>query len=146
MTFSPIVPVLITSSVLVAIGSFGLYGAVASAPSLMSRADERAARLSLEADSRKALAACRALDGHAASVCNAQARGDARIREADLETRYRGTAEAAGEAARARVQALYEIDSARCGNLASADLTACRLAARSSRGANLLSAASPAWN
>lgn len=112
MRFSPIVPVLITSSVLVAIGSFGLYGAVASPPSLMSRADARAARVSLEADARVALAACGALQGHAASICKAQARAEARVRRAELEARYRGTAEAAAKAERVRAQALLEIDSA----------------------------------
>lgn len=146
MRFSPIVPVLITSSVLVAIGGFGLYGSVASPPSLMSRADARAARAALEVDARAALAACGALEGRAASVCKAQARGEARIRRADLEARYRGTAAAQAEAERARVQALYGIDSARCGYLMVEERTACRLAVRSSRSADMLSAAAPPWN
>ena len=146
MTFSPIVPVLIVSSMFVAIGGFGLHAAVTSPPSLMSRADEREAGLSLDTASRAGLAACDALAGHAASLCKAQARAEARIRRADLEARYRGTAAAAGEARLARAHATYETDSAGCGNLMAEDRTACRRAARSARSANMLSATAPAWN
>lgn len=140
----PILWALGVSAVLIALVGLGLHASDSFAPSLMSRGAERDARAALEAARDAALASCRAMQGHAADVCKAQAGGEYRVGRADLEALYRGTVAAADKARLARTQASYEVATAKCGILAAEDRVACRLAARSSRVAETLAAAAPA--
>jgi hypothetical protein len=131
-------------AVLTGATAVGIHAFVASPASLMSRADYQEARRPLEADARIALARCRALQGTPADVCKAQARGEDRIRKAEVEVRYLGTTAAVSQVRQARAQASYHVARAKCGGLLGEDRLACLGAARTGRARALADDAPPA--
>ncbi|HET9652683.1 MAG TPA: hypothetical protein VFP36_10845, partial [Usitatibacter sp.] len=68
--------------------ALGIGAAVDAPRSLMSREDFQDARRGVEAATRGALAECRTQDGVAREICRARARGDERVKMAELQARY----------------------------------------------------------
>ena len=118
---------LVGLAVILGAGAFDIHER--SAPSLMSRADHRGARIAIEGTKGAALVACAAMSGHAEHVCNARAWAEERLHLAQLESRYRGTVISASDALIARTRADGDIAAARCGIFAGGDRTACLHAA-----------------
>ncbi len=98
----------------IAVAAFGIGAAVEAPPTLMSREDYRDELRLIEAQWRRALAGCRALERHARNVCRAEVRADDRVRRAELEARYEGTVQAARAASQVRARARFDVARARC--------------------------------
>ena len=130
-----------TGSVLLLTLVLGI-GAMAESPrSLISQAAYLEAKRAIDAEARLALATCRAVQGREKDICRATARGEDRVRRAELEARYRGTVGAEVQIAEARARMRFEV--AKAGCLAWEDgRTACLAAARAER-ARALADASP---
>ena len=104
-------------------------GATESPRSLISQNEYLEARRGLDSEARLALATCRAVEGPEKGICRATARGEDRVRRAELEARYRGTVGAEVQIAEARARMRFEVAKAAC--LASVeDRKACLAAAR----------------
>jgi hypothetical protein len=105
----------VIGALMVSATAFGIGAAVDSPRSLMSPVDYGAAKKAIESDERLAISRCRELDGREKDVCKAEARANERIRKAELEADYRGTAAAAADAKLVRAKAQYELAKAKCG-------------------------------
>jgi hypothetical protein len=110
-----------------------LIGAADFPRSFMSREDYAIARRTIESETRLALAACRSQQGRAKEVCRAEARGEERIRRAELEALYAGTVAAEARVEQARLKTHYEIARARCTDLFAGERSACLHHAREER-------------
>jgi hypothetical protein len=108
----------------------------------MTREQYDAALHRLNALQEQAQAHCEALDG-AQGVCLAQARADHRVRTAELEAAFHRTERAARDAQRARIDARYEVDRARCDALKGFRRDKCLISAHAVKGRALLEAAAP---
>jgi hypothetical protein len=113
--------------------ALGISAAVDTPRTLMSREDYQDARRGIEAATRAAVGQCRALVGVARDICKAQARGDERVRIAQLQARYHGTVAAASEVEIARVRAHFDLERARCGARDGDERLQCLRAAREER-------------
>jgi len=116
-------------------------GATFDSPrSLMTRQDYAQARSSLETQTRAALAHCRELESRERLLCRATARGDDRIRKAQLEARYRGTVEAAADVRLAKARAAFEIARVQCNDRSAEEKSSCLDDARAERSRALAAA------
>jgi hypothetical protein len=97
----------------------------------------------IEAARELVLARCDLRSGAAKEMCRAQAGAREAIREADLEASFRRTPAAAREAQRARIEARYLVERARCATLGGPSRDQCQINAHASRGRALLTAATP---
>jgi hypothetical protein len=109
----------------------GIAAGIGSPPSLMSKTDYRDAGKVIDADLRLADAECRGHVNAAKDICMAESAGVDRIRKAELEVSYRGTAAAIANAGLARARAGYDIAKAKCGDRAEKLRSECLTAARS---------------
>lgn len=100
---------LLFASLLAAAMAAGIGAGMESPRTLMTPHDYVEARKALEAETRFALGECRKLEGLEKLVCRAQARGEDRVRKAQLEARYRGTVAAEAHVDAARAKARYEL-------------------------------------
>jgi hypothetical protein len=100
-----------------AVAAVGYSAAVEPSRSLMTRQDYVVAVQSIEAQTRFALAGCRALSGRNKEICKAQARAEDRILKAELDARYQGTAAAESAVEAVRLKAQYTVARARCVDL-----------------------------
>jgi hyperosmotically inducible protein len=132
-----------TGVVITGAAAIGLTAALAPTPKAMSREDYDAALHRLEALHTRAQARCEALDGDEAGLCLARLRADDRVMAADLEAVFRRTEHAARDAQRARIDARYEIDRARCEALKGMRKDKCLIDAHATKGRALLEAAAP---
>src|SRR2546421_8901619 len=109
-------PALLVLALVVALPSLAALGiGVMDSPrTLMSPADYVAARKTIEADARLALARCREHTVDNREVCRTEARAQERLLKADLAAQYLGTAAASHEALGVRAKVRYEIARARC--------------------------------
>lgn len=98
----------------------------------------------LEAARPAALARCEALPAAAdKELCRAEAQAHDMVRVAELEQGYRRTQESARALQRARIDARYQVDRARCGTLGGFRRDQCLVQAHATRGRAMLQAASP---
>ncbi|HET9580871.1 MAG TPA: hypothetical protein VFP44_23805 [Usitatibacter sp.] len=111
--------------------ALGIGAAVDTPRSLMSRADFQDARRGIETATRAALADCRSA-GEAATreMCRARARGDERVKMAELQARYEGTVWSLKGIGIAKIRAEYELARAHCAALPSTGQVPCLRAAR----------------
>jgi hypothetical protein len=121
-------------AVLVSVAAIGIGAAVDTPRTLMSPVDYRVAKHAIEAESRLAIARCRAVEGSDKDICKAEARAAERVKKADLVARYHGTVVAAEEARLARVRASYDVEKARCGLRSGEQRSVCMRAAREGNG------------
>jgi hypothetical protein len=96
-------------------------GLAAAGPALaedrMSREAYKAEKDRIEAEYKAAKERCNKLSGNAEDVCEAQAKGDQRVAEADLDARNKGTAKARADARLVRADAQYEVAKEKCDDL-----------------------------
>lgn len=115
------------------VAALGIGAAVDMPRTLMSPQDYQDLKRGIEASTRAALGACRSLEGMARETCKAQARGDERVKKAQLQARYQGTVQAAAEIQVARVRAQYDVARARCSAQSGDERLQCLRAAREAR-------------
>ena len=121
-------------AVVASVATIVLSAAVDAPRTLMSRADYSDGKKAIEAGTRTALARCRESEGAAKDICRALARGDERVKKADLYARYLGTVAAADDARIARAMAAYEVAKARCGIRKGVERSDCLRSAREENG------------
>jgi hyperosmotically inducible protein len=113
--------------------AFGISSAVDSPRTLMSRGDHAAASKAIESETRVRLGRCRDAEGVSHDVCKAEVRAEERVKKADLDARYYGTAAAAADAKLARAKAHYEVAKAKCGGYSSDRRADCMQSARAEK-------------
>jgi hypothetical protein len=98
----------------------------------------------LEAQRQALGARCEALAaGQERELCRAEAAAYDMVRAADLEARFRRTELAQRAAQRARIDARYHVDRARCGAYSGFKRDRCLVQAHATKGRALLEAAGP---
>lgn len=121
----------------VSLAALGIGAAVDTPRTLMSPSDFALGKRAIEAETRLAMARCREVPGALRDVCKAEARGEERIRKAELNARYHGTVSAHDEVRLARAKALYDVAKARCGSRLGEERVDCLRAAREDRSKSL---------
>jgi hypothetical protein len=132
-----------TGAVITSAAAISIGAAVGPSPDGMTREGYEAGLRRLQALQEGARARCDSLDAPDASICHAQLRADHRIRSADLENAFRRTERAARDALRARIDARYEVDRARCEPLRGLRKDKCLIAVHAAKGRALLESAAP---
>jgi hypothetical protein len=100
------------------VAALGAGSAAFAAKDLMTRDAYKAEKDRIEAEYQAAKEACNKLSGNAEDVCKAEARGNQRIAEADLDAKNTGTAKARSDARVARADAAYAVAKEKCDDLA----------------------------
>ena len=128
----------ITSAAALSVGSAG-----GSPGEPMNVAQYRDALRLLEDSRRENLLRCEGLAAADKDYCRAEAQAGDTIRVAELEQGYRGTEQSARALQRARIDARYQLDRARCATLGGYKREKCVVQAHAARGRALLDAAAP---
>ncbi len=118
---------------ILSVAALGIGAAVDSPRTLMSPSDYGLGKRAIEAETRLALARCRDVAAMARDVCKAEARGEERIKKAELNARYHGTVMSQDEVRMVRAKAVYDIAKARCGSRTGEERIDCLRAAREDR-------------
>ena len=79
-----------------------------------------------EADYKAAKDACKPLKGNEQDKCQAEAKYKEQVAKADLEMKYKGTADAAYDAAVKKAKAKHDLDKQKCHDLKGAEQSACK--------------------
>jgi hypothetical protein len=132
-----------TGVVITSAAAIGLTAVLTPTPEAMSRDQYEAGLHRLEAAHARTQARCDVLEGDEAGLCLAQLRADDRLLAAQLEAAYRRTEHAARDAQRARIDARYEVDRAKCDPLKGYRKDSCLIQAHAAKGRALLEAAAP---
>jgi hypothetical protein len=90
-----------------------------------------------------ALTRCDVLAAAEKELCRTEAEAREMVRTAEVEQQFRRTETSARALQRARIDARYQVERARCGTLAGAKRDRCLIRAHAARGRALLEAASP---
>jgi hypothetical protein len=112
-------------------------------PAAVGREEYLAALAGIEAARAELAARCDRAAAAQKETCRAEASAAETIRVADLEASYRHSEESARNAQRARVEARYLIERARCSALGGPRRDECQIKAHSVRGRALLDTAAP---
>ena len=136
---------LATGAVVSSAAALGIGAATGGADDIpsLTRAQYAAGLRALEHERDAAQLACDALTGIEREVCRAEALGAEMVRAAELERRYRRTPHAERQAQRARIDARYLADKARCGALNGLRRDRCLVQVHATKGRALLEAAAP---
>lgn len=138
-------------SILVALG----IGAVVSSAAAFSvgAGDEADASLTptqyvakmraIDASRVAGTAACGAKSGNEREFCRVEIDAEQAVRSADAEAAYHRTRQASRAAQRARIEARYQVDRARCAVLGGLKRDKCMVQVHAVRGRAMLDAASP---
>ena len=121
----------------------GIEAAATFAPQGLSRAEYGNALAAVEADREQVLARCEDVVEAQRELCRVEAGADEMVRAAEIEANFRRTQDAARAAQRARVEARYLVERARCASLGGAKRDRCLIAAHAERGATLMEVAAP---
>jgi len=132
-----------TGAVITSAATIGIGAALHPATQAMDRGECAAAMHAVALQRERAITRCDVLDEAEAAVCQAQARGDERVRSAELEAEYRRTEQSARALVRARIDARYEVDRARCEPLRGFRKDKCLINAHALKGRSLLEASAP---
>lgn len=89
------------------------------------------------------VAACKAKSGIERDFCRVEIDAEQAVRSADAEAAYRRTQQASRSAQRARIEARYQVDRARCAILGGLKRDKCMVQVHADRGRAMLDAASP---
>lgn len=110
---------------------------------LFSPEEYETAGAAISEETRLSLAGCKKLAVAEKLVCTAEARGQEKIRRADLEARYLGTFDATYRAQVARVDAEFDVEVKRCENRDREDKAGCQLEATEQRATTLAALRQP---
>ena len=96
----------------------------------MDRAAYTKEREAIEANLKAAKKQCDPLKGNEQDKCKAEAKYNEQVAKADLETKYKGTADAAYDAAVKKAKAKHDWDKQKCHDLKGAEQSACKKQAK----------------
>ena len=131
-----------TGAIISSAAAFSIGGSYEAGASL-SR-DAYAARLrSLEALRDTQMARCDAAAGFERDFCRIEVEADQSVRLADAEAAHRRTQQASRAAQRARIEARYQVERAKCGALGGFKRDKCMVQVHATKGRALLDAAAP---
>ena len=129
------------------ISSAAALGISATAGGSDSRALDRSgydfALRAIDATRAENLARCEALAGHEREYCRVEADASATIDVAEVEASYRRTERSARALQKARIDARYQMDRARCAPLSGLNRDRCLIRAHAAKGRQMLDAAAP---
>jgi hypothetical protein len=130
---------LVSSAAAIGLGATG-----SDATAAIGREHYAAARAGLENAIASAVTQCESLrDAAARELCRAELAAHQVLRTAELDQAYKRTRDSARAAQRARIEARYQVERAKCAAVGGAKKDACLVNAHSARGRALLEAASP---
>ena len=129
---------IISSAAALAISAAGNEG-----PASLDRGEYEAALLAIEAAHGPTLARCEILAGHQAEYCRTEAAATRLVEVAEVEAAYHRTERAARAALKARIEARYQLDRARCAPLSGLQRDKCLIRAHAAKGRAKLDAAAP---
>ncbi|HET6265821.1 MAG TPA: hypothetical protein VFD95_13230 [Usitatibacter sp.] len=86
---------------------------------------------------------CSRATGFERDFCRIEAQAEESVRIADAEAAYRRTQHSARAAQRARIEARYQVERAKCGVLGGLKRDKCMVKVHASRGRSMLEAATP---
>ena len=132
-----------TGAVISSAAALGIGAANLQEPHSLSRQDYLVAMRTIEATREAILARCDALEGHARELCRVEAGAAEMVRVAELDVRHRRTEQAERALQRARIDARYQVDRARCGSFGGFKRDRCLIQAHAAKGRALLEAAHP---
>lgn len=90
----------------------------ATAQESMSRSDYKANKERIEANYKTAKASCDSLAGNQKDICVAEAKGEKKVSEAELDARYKPGAKAEYNVEAAKAEAAYDVAKERCDDQA----------------------------
>ena len=96
----------------------------------MDRSAYTAERERIEKELKAAKDKCDPLKGNEQDKCKAEAKYNEQAAKADLEMKYKGTAEAAYDASVKKAKAKHDLDKQKCHDLKGADQSACKKQAK----------------
>ena len=132
-----------TGAIITSAAAIGIGAAREAPQGAMSAAEYHAALAAIERDRPNRAGACETLPSAQRETCRAQALADEIVQVADLEQRFRRTEDAARGAQRARIEARYQVASARCAAVRGFERDQCYIAAHAARGRALLESQDP---
>ncbi len=129
-----------TGVVISSVAAFGIGASsvLAPQPAPLTRTQFAGALAALDAQRENVLARCEERPAADRELCRAKAAAGELVRTADLEADFRRTQDAARGAQRARVEARYFIERAKCGLAGGAKRDRCLISAHAARGSALL--------
>src|SRR5688572_23478846 len=92
----------------------------------MDKSAYTAEREKAEADFKTAKQKCDPLKGNEQDKCKAEAKYNEQVAKADLEMKFKGTPDAAYDAAVKKAKAKHDLDKQKCHDLKGADQSACK--------------------
>jgi len=113
------------------LGASLVVAAAQAAP--LTKDEYKAEKSRIEADYDAARDGCKSLSGNAKDVCVEQAKGDEKVRKAELEVRQVPTAANQEKLAEARADAAYEVAEEKCDDLAGNPKDVCVKEAKAAR-------------
>jgi hypothetical protein len=116
----------------------GASSALAPEPVPVTRTQFASGLAAMDSRREDVLARCEERAATDRELCRAEAAADELVRAADLEANFRRTRDAARAAQRARVEARYYVERAKCGAVGGAKRDGCLIAAHAVRGSALL--------
>ncbi|HXD06002.1 MAG TPA: hypothetical protein VN680_08135 [Burkholderiaceae bacterium] len=132
-----------TGAIITGAAAIGIGAALTPPPSAMSPAEYRNAVLHAEWLRGIAESRCDDLDDAGAAICRVRAAADRIVRVAQIEADYRHNEQAARAAQRARIDARYLVDRARCDTLGGFRRDRCLIEAHAAKGRALLEVNAP---
>ena len=138
-----IVVALGTGAIIASAAALGIGAAVSSAPATMSYAEYQAAMRGAESLRELTLARCDALEAFERESCRTEAGANEIVRMADIDESFRRTQYSSRTAQRARIEARYQVDRARCSPLGGLKRDKCLVSVHAEKGRALLEAAAP---
>lgn len=109
----------------------------------LDRTKYEAAIRAVEAARAANLSRCEALAGHERDYCRVEAAAAEMIEVAEIEAAYQRTERFARALQKARIDARYQLDRARCAPLSGFQRDKCLIRAHAAKGRHLLDAAAP---
>jgi hypothetical protein len=129
---------LISSAAAIGIGASSFF-----VPQSISRAQFVSGLAAIDSQREQLLSRCEARVPAEREICRAEAGAEELVLTADLEANFRRTQESARAAQRARVEARYYVERARCASMGGARRDRCLIGAHATRGGALLELAAP---
>jgi len=130
-----------TGAIITSAAAFTLGGA--DAPSALSQQQYSAALRAIEAQRVASDARCDQAGGFERDLCRIEAQAEESVRIAEADAAYRRTEQATRAAQRARIEARYQVERAKCGALGGFKRDKCLVKVHASRGRSMLEAAAP---
>lgn len=135
-----------TGTIITSAAAIGIGASVQPKSSTMSRSEYQVALAQVREREPRLLAGCEAVEAAQRELCRARIGGELMVQVADLEQGFRRTPEAARDAQRARIDAQYQVERARCATLKGYARDKCLIRAHATRGRALLQSQAPYAN